>query len=63
MDDKRLKFNLNNINHGLIVTGMLQMVEDEGLTPHEVFDVLEDIKRQTWHALSEIRAERSASHE
>ncbi|MNO43384.1 hypothetical protein D3C76_336030 [compost metagenome] len=63
MNDQRLKFNLNNINHGLIVTGMLGMVEDEGLTPHEVFDVLEDIKRQTWHALAEIRAERRVTHE
>jgi hypothetical protein len=57
------KFDINNISHGLVVTGMLRMVEEDGLTVHEVFDVLEDIKRQTWPALAEIQAERKVSHE
>jgi hypothetical protein len=33
------------------------MVEDDGLTPHEAFQLLEEIKRQTWHALSEVYQE------
>lgn len=45
---------LNNLNHQLIVAALTSMVDDEGLSPHEVFEVLEDIKRKTFHALLEI---------
>jgi hypothetical protein len=45
---------LNNINVGFIITGLLGMVEDDGLTPHEAFALLDVIKQQTWHSLTDI---------
>ncbi|MEK5167154.1 hypothetical protein NYE69_33270 [Paenibacillus sp. FSL R5-0527] len=55
--EKQLKFNPNNRAHAFVVTGMLEMVEKDGLTPREVFVVLDDIKRQTFRALMEIYGE------
>ncbi|MEK5166169.1 hypothetical protein NYE69_28090 [Paenibacillus sp. FSL R5-0527] len=52
-----LKFDPNNRAHAFVVTGMIKMVENDGLTPRQVFQVLEDIKRQTWQALAEIYGE------
>lgn len=46
---------LNNINVGFVITGLLGMVEDDGLTPHEAFELLDLIKSQIWHALTEIK--------
>lgn len=46
--EKDLKFNEKNLNHGFIITGLLGLVEDEGLSPHEAFRVVEDIKNQTF---------------
>jgi hypothetical protein len=46
---------LNNINVGLIITGLLGMIEDDGLNPHEAFELLDEIKRQTWSALIDIK--------
>lgn len=45
--------------HGdiFIIDGLRRLVEESGMTPHEAFEVLEDIKRQTWHALADIHAE------
>lgn len=39
----------------MIVSGLTTLVEQEGYTPHEAFRMLEDIKRNTFHALSDIR--------
>jgi hypothetical protein len=47
----------NNFNHKLIIAALAGMVEDDGLTPHEAFAVLEDIKCNTFHALAEIHRE------
>ncbi len=52
------KLDEKNINHGLVITGLLQMVEDDGLTPREAFEVLEDIKRNTYSALTEVYHEK-----
>jgi hypothetical protein len=46
---------LKNINVGFVITGLIGMVEDEGMTPNEAFEVLDNIKRQTWHALTDIK--------
>jgi hypothetical protein len=46
---------LNNINVGFVITGLVGMVEDDGLSPHEAFVLLDLIKSQTWHALTEIK--------
>jgi hypothetical protein len=50
--------NLNNLNHQLVVVGLTGMVEEDGLTPHEAFEVVEDIKQNIFHALAEIRREK-----
>jgi hypothetical protein len=42
---------------GLVITGLLEMVEKEGLTPREAFETLDEIKKATWSALNEIRNE------
>lgn len=49
------KLDLNNPNIAFVITGLVGMVEDDGLTPHEAFEVLDQIKRRTFHALSEIK--------
>ena len=49
-----MKMDMKKISHQFVVSGLVAMVEDDGLTPHQAFEVLEDIKRQTWHALAEI---------
>lgn len=41
----------------LIVTGLARLVEEEGYTPHEAFKLLDEVKRNTFHALSEIKSE------
>ncbi|MBS4200291.1 hypothetical protein KHA93_11680 [Bacillus sp. FJAT-49732] len=46
----------SNLNLQLIVAGMAGLV-DEGHSPHEVFKLLEDVKRNTFHALAEIGRE------
>lgn len=50
------KLDLNNLNVGFVITGLVGMVEDDGLTPHEAFELLDVIKNQTWHALTEIKS-------
>jgi hypothetical protein len=41
----------------LITTGLLNLVEKEGYSPHEAFRLLEHVKQNTFHALSEIERE------
>lgn len=41
----------------LIVAGMAGLVEDEGYTPHEVFDLMRAAQQNTFHALAEISKE------
>ncbi|CAM3778379.1 hypothetical protein [Alkalicoccus chagannorensis] len=49
------KVDLDNWNQQLIITGMTGLVKDEGYTPREVFMLLDEIEKDTFHALSEIR--------
>lgn len=60
MGDK-VKFNPNSFGQGLIITGLAELVENEGYTPHEAFEVLRDIQRHTWSALCEIKKESESS--
>lgn len=53
--EKKPDLDMNNINVGFVITGLLGMVEDDGLTPREAFMLLDEIKRQTWSALTEIK--------
>lgn len=48
----------SKLGTSFVVTGLANMVEEEGLTPRESFEILEDIKRQTFHALSEMYSEK-----
>jgi hypothetical protein len=49
------KLDLNNINVRFVITGLLGMVEDDGLSPREAFQMLDYIKQQTFHALNDIK--------
>lgn len=53
-----VKLDLDNTNHQLIIGALVNLVEDEGYSPREAFELLEDIKRNTYHALMEISQER-----
>jgi hypothetical protein len=53
--EQKPKLDLNSINVGFIITGLLGMVEDEGFTPREAFMLLDEIKNQTFHALMDIQ--------
>jgi len=50
----KTRLDLNNRHHQLIVGALAAMVDHDGLTPREAFEVLEDIKRQTYQSLMEI---------
>lgn len=52
-----MKLDLNNINQQLIIAGLTGLVSDDGLTPHEAFALLDEIKQQTFHALVQIKRE------
>lgn len=54
MSDEKQRLDLKNLDHQLIVAAMANMAE-KGMTPHQIFELLEDIKRQTFHSLAEIR--------
>ncbi|MEK5469311.1 hypothetical protein MKY64_30365 [Paenibacillus sp. FSL R7-0210] len=54
MTQEKQSLDLNNLDHQLIVAAMANMAE-KGMTPHQIFELLEDIKRQTFHSLAEIR--------
>lgn len=55
MMEQKPKVDLNNLNVGFVITGLIGMVEDDGLTPREAFILLDEIKSQTWHALMDIK--------
>ena len=40
-----------------VITGLMHMIEDEGLTTRQAFEILEDIKNQTFHALRDVEKE------
>jgi hypothetical protein len=48
---------LKNINVGFVITGLLGMVENDGLSPREAFQLLDEIKNQIYFALMDIKKE------
>ncbi|MGG1481446.1 hypothetical protein ABE402_11135 [Bacillus smithii] len=50
-----MKLDLNNFNQRLIIAGLTGLVEDDGLTPHDAFRLLDEIKRNTFPTLIEIK--------
>jgi len=53
-----MKLDQGKLSHRLLIAGMVGMVMDDGLTPHQVLEVLEDAKKELFHALAEIYRER-----
>lgn len=51
------EFNQNSFGQQLIITGLANLIEEEDYTVHEAFQLLEAIKRNTFHALLEIKKE------
>lgn len=49
-----VKFDKDNQFQRLVIAALVGMVETEGLSPHEAFEVLDEIKSNTFHALSQI---------
>jgi hypothetical protein len=54
---KKVEFNQNSFGQQLIITGLARLVEEEGLTPHESFEVLRLIQKNTFHALADLHKE------
>ncbi|MED1436930.1 MULTISPECIES: hypothetical protein [Bacillus] len=54
---KKVEFNQNSFGQSLIITGLARLVEEEGLTPHESFEVLRLIQNNTFHALADLHKE------
>lgn len=53
---ERKRMDMSNTNTQLIIAGMAGLIDD-GFSPHEVFEILEDIKQSTFHALVELQQE------
>lgn len=49
------------LSYQMVIAGLVGMIDDDGLTVHEVFEVLEDIKREVFPALAEISRERKVT--
>ena len=46
-----------------VITGLMHMIEEEGLTTRQAFEILEDIKHQTYFTLKEIEKEAREKNE
>ncbi|GED64318.1 hypothetical protein [Lysinibacillus fusiformis] len=58
MDSQEFKQKLStSLGLQTIVAGMARLVEDEGYTPHQVFEMMTAAKQNTFHALAEIHRE------
>lgn len=53
-----MKVDINNFNQQLIIAGMVGLIDD-GLSFHEMMQVVEEIKRQTFPAMMELSRENS----
>ncbi|MEH6921374.1 hypothetical protein V7078_19125 [Bacillus velezensis] len=49
--------NLNSPGQQIIISGLAMLIEDEGYSTREAFQLLETIKRSTFHALLDIEKE------
>lgn len=53
----KVKFDIDSFGQQLIMAGLANLVEKEGLTPRESFQVLDLMKSNLWSALNEIKKE------
>lgn len=51
-----IQFDQNDTDQQLIIGAMANLI-DRGYSPQEVFKLLDDIKENTWSALSQIASE------
>ncbi|KQB91908.1 MULTISPECIES: hypothetical protein [Geobacillus] len=58
MGNEKNKFDITRFEHQLIASTMTVLVDDFGYTPREVFELMDDAKRQLWGALAELANER-----
>jgi|HigsolmetaAR206D_1030411.scaffolds.fasta_scaffold05370_2 UDP-N-acetylmuramate-alanine ligase len=58
MGNEKTKFNIKRFEHQLLASAMTVLVDDFGYTPREVFELMDDAKRQLWGALAELANER-----
>ncbi|GAB6454742.1 hypothetical protein bcgnr5383_51740 [Bacillus cereus] len=54
---KKVEFNQNSFGQQLIITGLVRLVEEEGFTPHEAFEILEKIKGNVYFAMLDLHKE------
>lgn len=47
-----------SIGAKFIITGLIELIEKDGMTTREALEFLEDIKRNTFHALKDIETGR-----
>lgn len=52
-----MAIDLDNRNTQLVIAALAGMVDDEGLTMHQAFERLEEIKRATFSALMQMQRE------
>lgn len=60
---KKTVFNAGNVHHQMLAGMLTMFVDDFGYTPRELFELMESIKRETWHALQEIAKEKRLTDE
>lgn len=53
----KTKLDLNNPLHQIIVGTLVSLVENQKYTAREVFELMEDVKNQTFFSLLEIQKE------
>ncbi|OMF38809.1 hypothetical protein BK133_00985 [Paenibacillus sp. FSL H8-0548] len=51
----KVRFNPQKRSHQLIASAMVEMVRDEGLTPHEALEAIEGIKNDIFFSLFELK--------
>lgn len=57
-ETKSKKFDENNIGHQILVGTIAALVDDFGYTPRELFELIEDVKKQTFFTLLEMSKEK-----
>lgn len=55
---KTTRFDSNNIGHQILVGTLAALVDDFGYTPRELFELIEDVKKQTYFTLLEMSKEK-----
>lgn len=54
----KTKLDLENKQHQLLIGTMTMFIDDFGYTTRELFELMDDSKKQLWSALMEIEREK-----